>query len=303
MFMNKKHIKRIGDIYKGGGNVIHYLKQNRKDFSVTDRILISYDFQSGTYIRYNKKYRDYTRQYTAAIARVITELGVKYNSLLEAGVGEAVTLADVVHKLPCTPKQIFGFDISWSRIRYAIEYLKKKRVKNSLVFTGNLFNIPCADNSIDIVYTYHSIEPNGGREKAALKELMRITKKYLILLEPAYEFANAKAKKRMEKHGYIKDLYGSAVDLGMNVIEHRLFDVSDNPLNPTGLVIIKKNLRIQKTIRNPLVCPVTKTPLRLTKGSYFSKAGLLAYPIIDKVPCLLRENAVIATHYGEEMRM
>lgn len=301
--MNKKSLKAIKKIYEGGGNIIQHLKQNRNDLNTLEMILISYDFQSGTYIRDVKKNPCFNREYTAAIARVIAGLGVKYDSLLEAGVGEATTLANVVQKLPSKLKQIFGFDISWSRIRYAIEYLKKKRVKNSLVFTGDLFNIPLADNSIDIVYTSHSIEPNGGREKEALQELMRITKRYLILLEPAYEFANTEARKRMESHGYIKNLYGNAICLGMNVIEHRLFDVSSNPLNPTGLVIIKKDLKIHKTIRNPLACPVTKTPLRLIKGSYFSKESLLAYPIIDKVPCLLSDNAVIVTHYEEKIRI
>lgn len=301
--MNKNSLKAIKEIYERGGNIIQHLKQNQNDLNALEMILISYDFQSGTYIREVKKNPRYNHEYTVAIARVITGLGVKYDSLLEAGVGEATSLANVVQKLPSEPKQIFGFDISWSRIRYAVEYLKKKCIKNSLVFTGDLFNVPIADNSIDIVYTSHSIEPNGGREKEALQELMRITKKYLVLLEPAYEFANAEARKRMESHGYIKNLYGSAVDLGMNVIEHRLFNVFSNPLNPTGLMIIKKDLKIHKTIRNPLVCPVTKTPLQLIKGSYFSKESLLAYPVIDEVPCLLSDNAVIVTHYMKKIRV
>lgn len=301
--MNKNSLKAIKEIYEKRGDIIQHLKLNRDDLNTLEMINISYDLQSGTYSREVKKNPRFNHEYTTAIARVIAGLGVKYDFLLESGVGEATTLANVAQKISSKPKQIFGFDISWSRIRYAVEYLKKKRIKNSFVFTGNLFDIPLADNSIDIVYTSHSIEPNGGREKEALQELMRITKKYLVLLEPAYEFANAEAQKRMESHGYIKNLYGSAVDLGMNVTEHRLFNVFSNPLNPTGLMIIKKDLKIHKTIRNPLVCPVTKTPLQLIKGSYFSKESLLAYPVIDGVPCLLSDNAVIATHYEGKIRV
>jgi ubiquinone/menaquinone biosynthesis C-methylase UbiE len=29
---------------------------------------------------------------------------------------------------------------------------------------ADLFHIPFADNSVDVVYTSHSLEPNGGRE-------------------------------------------------------------------------------------------------------------------------------------------
>ena len=101
----------------------------------------------------------------------------------------------------------------------------------------------------------------------------------------------------MEKNGYIKNLYSTAISFGLKVIEYRLFDVSSNPLNPTGLIIIKKDVKNNKSFKNPLVCPVTKKKLELIKDSYFTKEGLLVYPIVDNVPCLLKENAIIATHY------
>jgi ubiquinone/menaquinone biosynthesis C-methylase UbiE/uncharacterized protein YbaR (Trm112 family) len=301
--MNKKSLSALKNLYKKGGNIIEYLKNNNKSKRNTgEMITVSYDLQSGSYIKYVKKNRDFIEKYTKAISKVINDLSVPVDSILEAGVGEATTLADTVLKLNRRPKKVLGFDLAWSRIRYGIEYLKKKGVKNSFLFTGDLFNIPLADNSVDIVYTSHSIEPNGGREKEALLELMRITKKYLILLEPAYEFADTGGRKRMEKHGYIKNLYSSARSLGLRVVEHRLFDICSNPLNPTGLIIIKKDGKNTQTVKNYLECPVTRTPLELLKNSYFSKKGLLAYPIIDGVPCLLAENAIIATHYTDNFK-
>ena len=162
---------------------------------------------------------------------------------------------------------------------------------------GNIFNIPLADDSIEIVYTSHSIEPNGGREEEALLELMRITKKYLILLEPDYELASIEAKKRMEKHGYIKKLYSTALSLGLNIIEHRLFDIYSNHLNPTGLLVIKKEVEDDKNLQSPFSCPVTGELLKKEKNAYYAKNGLLVYPILDGVPCLLKENSIIATKF------
>lgn len=301
--MDKKSLNTLKNLYKNGGNIIEYLKSSNKSKRNTDEmIMVSYDLQSGSYIKYAKKNSDYLKKYTKAISKILNDLPVPFESILEAGVGEATTLANVVTKLRKLPKKILGFDLAWSRIRYGIEYMKKKGIKNTLLFTGDLFNIPLADNSVDIVYTSHSIEPNGGRGKEALRELMRVTKKYLILLEPAYEFADAEGKKRMNKNGYIKNLYTSALSLGLKVVENRLFDVYNNPLNPTGLIVIKKGSKNIKTSGNFLECPVTKTPLRLLKNSYFSEQGLLAYPIIDDVPCLLSENAVIATHYADNFK-
>lgn len=296
--MNKKSLNIIKNVYKDGGNVIQYLKdvKNLKNNTV-EIIMISYDIQSGSYIEEVKKNPKFNEKYTKAISEIINKLNINYNSILEVGVGEATTLANLIPKLKITPNYVYGFDISWSRVRYAIEYMKTKNILNSFLFRGDLFNIPLTDNSIDITYTSHSLEPNGGKEKEALLELMRITKKYLILLEPSYEFANAKSKKRMDKHGYIKNLYSTAISLGLKVIEHRRFDICSNPLNQTGLMIIEKDPENNDKTDNPLICPITKTSLKLIKNSFFTKEGLLVYPIIDSVPCLLENDAIIATHY------
>ncbi len=138
----------------------------------------------------------------------------------------------------------------------------------------------------------------GGREKEALRELMRVTRRYLILLEPAYEFASKEAKKRMRQHGYVRNLYAQARSLSFRVLEHRPFDVSVNPLNPTGLLVIQAP-RAKKigAPANPFACPITRAPLEQIKNAYFSKKGLFVYPVIDGVPCLLQKNAVIATHF------
>jgi len=210
--MLKNEIKKIKKYYDEGYNIIELLKKRKNIMKNTDEMVkISYDFQSGSYIQSVKENPKFNKKYTEAIAKVINSLDTDFNSILEAGVGEATTLANLIPKLKDYPEKIFGFDLSWSRARYARSYCENNHIKNAEIFVGNIFNIPLADDSIEIVYTSHSIEPNGGREEEALLELMRITKKYLILLEPDYELASSEAKKRMEKHGYIKKLYSTAV--------------------------------------------------------------------------------------------
>ncbi|GJM70174.1 hypothetical protein HMSSN036_23900 [Paenibacillus macerans] len=239
---------------------------------------------------------------------VFSDLGDIY-SIAEAGVGEAVSLGNVLRRMGRRPRNIYGFDLAWSRVKYGYSFLRELDIDsedfdNLQLFTGDMFCTPFLDNSIDVVFTVHAVEPNGGREREALTELFRITRKYLVLLEPAYELADEKSRERMLSHGYVTSLYKTAMELGYDVMEHRLFDVSLNPLNPTGLLIIRKEITEEERIHEegildsgPLCCPLTHTALHKFESSYYSPKSMLAYPILNGIPCLLPQNAIVATHF------
>ncbi|WP_300661154.1 methyltransferase domain-containing protein [Fluviicola sp.] len=290
-----RQLVKIKEIYSKGENIITYLKSisGNKQNTVED-ILISYDFQSGSYIKGFSQNPEFKKNYCASLTNVIERLGT-FDSIMEAGVGEGTTLNFVVGNLTKKTSHVLGFDISWSRLKFAKEFLNEFNLQETNLFTANLFEIPLPDNSVDIVYTSHSLEPNGGNEKEALQELYRVTGKYLVLLEPAYEFADEPAKKRMNEHGYVTGLHATAVELGYKIIEHRLFDYSINPLNPTGIIVIEKNAENAGEI--DLRCPISLTKLiKYSDSLLYSKESFLAYPVIDGIPCLLKENSILATH-------
>ena len=262
-----------------------------------EAIKVSYDLQAGTYIETYKNNRAFVDLYTGAIAKLIEGLG-NHQSVLEAGVGEATTLANVIEKMKNPPAAACGFDISWSRIHCAKAFSASKNVSTDWLFTGDLFNIPLKDNSVDVIYTSHSIEPNGGREKEAIQELYRITSKYLVLLEPAYELASDEAKARMEHHGYVRGLKATAEQLGYKVMEYRLFDYTINPLNPTGLLIIEKD-SAAAPVSPQFVCPITGGTLERSGDCFYGSESLIAYPIIGGVPCLLAENGILASGFNK----
>lgn len=295
--MNKLQLlNRIREIYSEGGNIIQYLREvSQQSSNSIEDILISYDFQAGTYIDYYKNNKTLKDSYNQNLAKIINSLGT-FNSILEVGVGEATTLGLLLQLLDKLPEKSYGYDISWSRIRYGNAFLQYLGLENTLLFTGDIFATPIQDNAIDVVYTSHSIEPNGGREVEALEELYRITRQYLVLLEPASEFASPEAQERMKRHGYVQNLYQVASQLGYKIIEHRPFDTILNPLNPTGVLVIAKKSEAD-IIETPLACPITKTPLQKYSSSYFSSSSLLAYPIIENIPCLLPQNAIVATQF------
>lgn len=134
--MNKmKMLNNIKKSYLEGENIIKYLKkiENRKENSIED-ILISYDFQAGTYIENFKKYSSFQEKYSYHISKIIRNLG-EYNSILEVGVGEATTLGPLISSLQNPHSKNYGFDISWSRIKYGKKFLKELNIDNVELFT------------------------------------------------------------------------------------------------------------------------------------------------------------------------
>jgi len=298
-------LKQVENIYRQDGNIIEYLRKiNDNENNSAESILLSYEFQSGSYVDAYLKNPDETEKYTNQIVEEIRGLqkNEPFITILEAGVGEATTFKNIITKLECKSENCYGFDISWSRVKVAKDFLNQYQTggKTGHLFTGDLSAIPIRDCSIDVVYTSHAIESNGGRSDQILKELYRITKKYLLLFEPDYDFACDEGKKRMEKYGYVRGLADSALELGYDVVKRAPLKYVANPLNPTSVIIIKKPETEQVENGGTLFqCPVTKTSLLNHKEVYFTPSGYLMYPVIKEIPCLLESNAILGHCYNK----
>lgn len=289
-------LQQLKTLYEKGVNIIDHLEQ--LGFTRIEAIAISYDLQAGSYVQFALENKGFIDEYTSEIADILNSLSVNAESIMEVGVGEATTLSNVRTRLSFDPDSV-GFDISLSRVLFGRRYFASNGKGTARFFVGDMFNIPLADNSIDIVYTSHSIEPNGGREKDALSELYRVTGKYLVLLEPSYELATIDGKMRMERLGYIKGLVEVASELGMKVIDYKLTKVCDNPLNPTAMLLIEKDKDAKSCRHAEYCCPQTGKPLMLNHGCYWSESSLKVYPTILDIPCLTSNHGVVATHYSK----
>jgi SAM-dependent methyltransferase len=293
--------KELAHAYARGENITALLKGlSKADYNTEDVIETAYDLQAGSYIAslddpimYQHK-SDYGR----SIANEILSLTLP-TTILEAGVGEGTTFSFVLTQLNNPDLMAHGFDISWSRIAHCQKWLQKNGHRSTFLSVASLLNLPYLDNSFDVVYTSHTIEPNGGNEKAILQELYRVTSQYLVLLEPGYELASEKAQQRMEEHGYCKALVQCAEDLGMRVLKHELFPHAANPLNPTAITIVVKDSTATAAIPK-LACPRFGDPLIDSSDSLFSPESLRAYPKIQGIPCLRSQDGIIASAYIQE---
>ncbi len=285
-----------------GENAMAWARAN-EDFSsgeVIDAALIAYDLQAGSYVALARKDPAYRRKWCAQLAELIKPWIEPGDRLLEVGAGEATTLSGVVGALQQPTIRPMGFDLSWSRLHVGREWLKENNV-NGTLFVADLFNIPLANDSIDVVYTSHSLEPNGGREREAIAECLRVAGKAVVLVEPLYELAPDAAKERMTKHGYVRNLRQAAVDLGAEVKSYGLLDLYANPLNPSGVLVLTKAAPQSRRVSEPdgyWQCPVTSAALLDRSDLYYAPDVGLAYPVMRGIPLLRPEHVIVAAQLG-----
>ena len=284
--------------YRQGRNITALLRDERGAGANTEAIIeIAYDLQTGSYIESmaDPAMAEHKRRYAEELASTLVGLG-DFESVLE-GVGEGTTLSGVLDNLG--PVDAYGFDLSWSRVAYARRWLRERGHPSVRLCSDSLLAMPFADASIDVVFTSHAVEPNGGREDAILLELSRVARKYVVLWEPSHAHATDAGKRRMEDHGYCRNLPEAAERLGLRVLEHRALRESANPLNPTAVTVIQCEPPTRPAPSNPMACPQHRTPLRAVDGMLFSAEALAVYPVLNGIPCLRRENAVVASRYAE----
>ncbi len=284
--------------YARGENVMEYARHTASTLGNSPiATLVAYDLQAGTYIAGARANPEGRALWCEQLAGILNPYITKQSTVLEVGCGEATTLAGVLKRLANTPRKAFGFDISWSRCSHGVSWLVENSVMADL-FVADIFEIPLADSSVDVVYTSHSLEPNGGLEEVAIKELMRVARCAVVLIEPMYELAGPEAQERMREHGYVRGLKQTAEVLGATVRDYRMLDYCGNPLNPSGLVLIEK---LAVTCDAPSIhwrCPLTYSPLVEHAMGYYSPGAGVVYPILGGIPLLRSSHAVVASSFG-----
>lgn len=286
--------------YRRGENAMAWARANSEcSDNAIDAALIAYDLQAGSYVQHARQNKEYRKRWTAQLAALVKPWVESGDRVLEVGVGEATTLSGVVGELHDLALRPYGFDISWSRIDVGHKWAKENNLALNL-FVADLFHIPMADNSVDVVYTSHSLEPNGGREAEAIKECLRVARKAVVLIEPIFELAPEAARARMTSHGYVKDLKNTAESLGAKVAKYGLLDICANPLNPSGVVLLAKDGNSPRLANDatPWQCPISGAKLVDVGDLYYATDVGIAYPVMRTIPLLRPEHAVIASALG-----
>ncbi len=307
----------LKDMYQNDVNIMEFFRKNSEDKNSNsiDAILTSYDLQSGSYIesyeseefadnlhingeKISIRMRDFKDKLGDYLAGLIDNY--EYKSILEAGVGEATSMVPLVKRLRNKNAKLYGFDISASRIKYAKNFAAKYYDGQINLFVADLLSTPFDDNKFDIVYTVHAVEPNTNNCERVVKELYRITNKYLILYEPSYELGNEDTKKNIEKHKYIKNLRSVVEKLNYEIVKYELAPLGTYS-NQAAIMIIKKNNNNLCNDKISFDCPLCKSKLDATNDGYYCNCCYRLFPKISGIDLLREENSVIFSKYFEHL--
>lgn len=160
--------------------------------------------------------------------------------------------------------------------------------------------LPLADSTVDVVFTSHALKPNHGREYLLLKELLRVSRRYLLLFEPSWENADQSIRARMEQHGYVRDLPVHIQSAGGRLVSVEPLANPLNPMNPIFCYVVESIEKPnQQTCSEPgFQCPRSGYTLQRQVSYWWSWSmhGGWAYPEIDGIPCLRKKHGVLMSH-------
>lgn len=125
---------------------------------------------------------------------IIKPLGVE--SVLDVGCGEGFTLNKLYQNK--VGKSLEGIDYSLTAVM-----LGKKQNKKLMLRQGDIYKLPYKEKSFDIVLCMEVLEHLEDPKKA-LKELKRVSKKYILLSvpnEPIFTLANLARGKNLARWG------------------------------------------------------------------------------------------------------
>lgn len=286
--------QKVREAFRQGRNVTEFLRQEMGlTQNTADIIETAYDLQAGSYIAAARVPSPHYAAYVTELAGLLAPHLQPGDTLLDAGTGELTTLSALMVQLPSPPDRICAFDISWSRLAlgsaFAREAMPAALQDRLQVFVADLAAIPLADGAVDVTITTHALEPNGTALPGLLAELLRVTRRKLVLFEPSFETASPEAQARMTRLGYIRDLAATAAAAGARVDAVIPLSHSINPLNPTAAFILTPPGDKPRS-GTGYTLPGTSLPLAATEGVLFSDATGLCFPVLRGLP-ILRQGA------------
>lgn len=296
----KLYINDLRQAYARNENITKLLSQYGS-LERQEIIEIAYDIQSGSYTKNALANPEQLQRYAHEIHDLCKEFIFEHDLILDCGAGELTTLSAVSQHLPEFTR-LLACDISLSRLHvgrsFAERVMRDDLASTLELFVADMGRMPLADSSVDVVFTSHALEPNHGREEILIRELLRISRRHLILFEPSWENSTESVRARMEEHGYVRELPRHIEEAGGRLISVKPLPHPLSPMNPTYCYIVEKsdkNVHQNNSVIS-FKCPKSGFSLQKRSNFWWSVEGGWAYPEIEKISCLRAKHGILMSH-------
>ena len=287
---------QIRDLFGKGLNVTEALVSSGIPITV-EVIELLYDLQAGIYTEFADQNKGFMDLFAKELNGIVGDYFLKAKSVLDCGTGEANTLIPLLTSFSHF-SNVLAIDSSWSRLSWAKKNLQRHNITGVGLAVAAIDKIPLKSDQVDLVFTIHALEPNGGREFELLSEMVRVSKKYIILVEPDFETASSPQKERMQKLNYIQDLRPVFRRLGLEIVLEQNMETFSNPLNQSCVFVLEKKIETDPQAKLSEISWVD--PIFLENGvDYFGGRYFPSghwYPVLQGIPFLRASDGMYATN-------
>jgi SAM-dependent methyltransferase len=164
----------------------------------------------------------------------IQDFGPDVSRILEIGCGEGYYLKHIKQNSP--ERSVYGIDLSPNRVRKTVRHAGTVEILSCI---ANAEMLPFADESFDVAYTCYALEQMPSSVGQALKEMHRVVRKGIILVEPFYSIQNVFGRLNNWNCDYVRDIPLHVERSGFRVTSTKRLSLGA-PTNLAGLLVARK---------------------------------------------------------------
>lgn len=172
-----------------------------------------------------------------------------------------------MNKLP--DAEVSAIDLSFNRLIDGKSIIKEHHGREISVAKANATSLPFPDDYFDLVYSRHALEHMPLDYKKAIDEMIRVSRKAVVLLEPCYELGGMSQKLKMTASHYVKGIKKYFDTKGIRLHEYHLLSVGP-AFNRTAIYVFKKESEARPKQHEITVdfCPDCKSKLEKRSNEY-----------------------------------
>jgi ubiquinone/menaquinone biosynthesis C-methylase UbiE len=162
-------------------------------------------------------------------------------TILDFGCGGGINFVNIAKNLPGI--QVHGFDYTPTRIEFARKLCAQLGLSDANLSVADGRKLSFPDKSFDATFTCQVLEQIDADAELALREMGRVTRKKIILIEPALEMGNLTQKLYIYHQGYLRNLPEKIARVlqDWKVVKRELLPTFSNPLEPIAATVLVPN--------------------------------------------------------------